>query len=59
MTRDEFDKKFGRTFFIKHNKWGHQMTNEEAGKAVGSSVISSKTTGATMSRSAISINNKK
>ena len=32
MNRAEFNQKFGSTFFIKANKWGKQLTNEEAAK---------------------------
>lgn len=33
MTRDEFNKMYGNTFFVKVKKWGHQMTDADAAKA--------------------------
>lgn len=57
MTREEFDKKFGHSFFIKHKKWGYQLTNEEANKA-GYSVTGGTQAKTTVARSSISISNK-
>lgn len=60
MTREDFDKKFGHTFFIKHNKWGTQLTNDEAAKVAGTSVTAPAAAATRVApRSTISINNKK
>lgn len=33
MTREEFNRKNGSSFFVEFGKWGHQMTTEEISKA--------------------------
>lgn len=58
MTREEFDTKYGHSFFIKHNKWGKQLTNDEATKVAGTTVTGTTTTTRTTPRSTISINKK-
>lgn len=59
MTREEFNKKFGHSFFIKYNKWGTQLTNDEATKVAGTSVTAPAAATRVAPRSTISINNKK
>lgn len=61
MTREEFDTKYGHSFFLKHNKWGKQLTNDEATKVAGTTVTGGNitTNTRTASRSSISINSRK
>lgn len=50
MTRAEFDKQNGSTFFLQFGKWGYQLTDNEATK-VGYVVKPSKVTPASETKS--------
>lgn len=60
MTRDEFNKKYGNTLFLKFNRHGYRLTNEEIAK-LGYTVTGTATNNSTKTstRSSISIGSRK